>query len=430
MKPVGSGVEERPRPVVLTFAAFYLPGYKGGGPIRSVANLAYGLKEEFDFRIVTSDRDLGDRSPYPGIRVNAWQVVAGVRVFYLSPGPLRWWRIVRLLLVGDFDLIYLNSFWSRPFSMLPIWLRLLGVARRIPVLLAPRGEFSPGALGIKESRKRFYFAFGRFLGIYAGVTWHASTQREAADIKHVLGSMPRISIAKPFCSSRVAIASDLLVQSPPSSSGTNPLAPTKVPGSLNVVFVSRICRMKNLSAALEILAGVREDVHFNIYGPIEDTAYWAECRRLIKELPPNVRADYRGELPHTQVAGVFRIHQLLFLPTLGENFGHVIGEALMAGCPVLISDQTPWRQLREERVGWDLPLDQVALFQQAIQECAAMGAVPFEEFSRRASLFGQRVAGNPDAVVQHHSMFLSMVYAIPGNNIKPKPDAPDTEPAV
>ena len=35
-------------------------------------------------------------------------------------------------------------------------------------------------------------------------------------------------------------------------------------------------------------------------------------------------------------------YHLFFLPTLGENFGHAIFEALSVGVPVLISDQTPW----------------------------------------------------------------------------------------
>ncbi len=41
----------------------------------------------------------------------------------------------------------------------------------------------------------------------------------------------------------------------------------------------------------------------------------------------------------------------------GENFGHVIIEALAAGKPVLISDQTPWRGLENHKAGWDIPLN-------------------------------------------------------------------------
>ena len=49
-------------------------------------------------------------------------------------------------------------------------------------------------------------------------------------------------------------------------------------------------------------------------------------------------------------------NDLFFLPTRGENFGHVIAEALSVGTPVLISDQTPWRKLAAVGLGHDLPL--------------------------------------------------------------------------
>ena len=409
MKPVGSGVEECPRPVILIFAAFYLPGYKGGGPIRSLANLAVMLKDEFEFRIVTSDRDLGDRSAYPGIRADAWQEVAGARVFYLSPGPLRWWRIARLLLVGDFDVIYLNSFWSRPFSMLPIWLIQLGVARRIPVLLAPRGEFSAGSLGIKSSRKRCYLALVKALRLYRRAGWHASTELEKANIGRAVGFEGRVDVAATMFVDKISVACDLIPPPPIDHSDAREGDRPKTPGSLKVVFVARISPEKNLAVALRILAGVRGSVHFNIYGPAENVGYWAECRRLINRLPPNVQADYRGELPHAQVAEVFRAHHLLLFPTRGENFGHVIAEALLVGCPVLISDQTPWRQLREKGVGWDLPLDRLAPFQQAIQECVAMDAVTFQVFSQQASLFGKSTLEGSHGSAEHRMMFRNVL---------------------
>jgi len=50
-------LDQSAKPTVLAFTACYLPGYKGGGPIRSVANIVDRLGEEFSFRIFTGDRD-------------------------------------------------------------------------------------------------------------------------------------------------------------------------------------------------------------------------------------------------------------------------------------------------------------------------------------------------------------------------------------
>ena len=91
-------------PVVLTFVAHYLPGYKAGGPLRSLVNLTKGLDGQFAFRIVTSDRDLGDRHSYVGIRSNVWQNLGNAQVMYLSPGR-RWWLIFKVLYKGDYDAV-------------------------------------------------------------------------------------------------------------------------------------------------------------------------------------------------------------------------------------------------------------------------------------------------------------------------------------
>ena len=100
-------------------------------------------------------------------------------------------------------------------------------------------------------------------------------------------------------------------------------------------------------------------------------------------LPPRVVLRYHGALAHDVVGDTLSRADLLFLPTMGENFGHVIAEALLVGCPVLISDRTPWRHLREAGAGWDLPVDDLEGMAQAVEECVTWGAEEMKE--RRAS---------------------------------------------
>ena len=72
---------------VLVCIGYYLPGFKSGGPVRSMANMVAHLVDDVQFYIVTSDRDLGDDSPYPEV-VNdgEWVDVANARVLYLKKG--------------------------------------------------------------------------------------------------------------------------------------------------------------------------------------------------------------------------------------------------------------------------------------------------------------------------------------------------------
>ena len=58
-------MSDKPRILVLT--GCYLPGFRGGGPLRTIFNAVNSLHGDFDFHILTADRDLGDAAPYPGM---------------------------------------------------------------------------------------------------------------------------------------------------------------------------------------------------------------------------------------------------------------------------------------------------------------------------------------------------------------------------
>jgi glycosyltransferase involved in cell wall biosynthesis len=46
----------------------------------------------------------------------------------------------------------------------------------------------------------------------------------------------------------------------------------------------------------------------------------------------------------------------MVLPTLGENYGHVIVESFSVGLPIILSKKTPWLNLESKHLGWDLDL--------------------------------------------------------------------------
>jgi glycosyltransferase involved in cell wall biosynthesis len=147
--------------------------------------------------------------------------------------------------------------------------------------------------------------------------------------------------------------------------------------------------MKNLEGALRILAMTSMPIILDIYGNQESAAYWKECERLMHELPPHVTVTYHGNVPSDDVITVMASYDLFFLPTLGESFGHVILEALLAGCPVLISDRTPWRQLKEKHAGYELSLDRPEAFAETLEKFAAMDDAQFREWSDAAARLGR-----------------------------------------
>lgn len=383
--------EAKPRLKVLAFSDFYLPGYKGGGPIRTLSNLVAQLGDEIDWSIVTRDRDLGDEAPYPTVSPGRWQACGGARVYYGDEASFTWSGVREVLRSVDYDVLYLNSFFARRFSMLPLALMRLGRVPARPVVLAPRGEFSPGALGLKRNRKALYVRLSRATGLYRGVHWHASTELEQDDIREWFGARAAVSVAP----------------NPSMAAGDAPelRRGEKEAGALRILFLSRVSRKKNLVGALQMLRGVAGRVELRVVGPFEDAAYHAECVAAAAELPGNVAVVFQGPATHAEALALLQASDLLFLPTLGENFGHVILESLLCGCPVLLSDQTPWRGLEHEGVGWDLPLQEPGRFRDVLQRCVEMSAPEHAGWSERARAYALRYVAGKDAARRSGELF-------------------------
>jgi glycosyltransferase involved in cell wall biosynthesis len=404
----------RQRPVVLTFVGFYLPGNNGGGQVRSLSNLVNALQNDFEFRIVTADRDVGDRTQYSGITVNCWQVISGVQVLYLPAGIGRWWRIIKILLAKDYDVLYLSGFLNRSFSIFPIWLKKIGFARGIPVLLAPKGEFSPGAWNIKRKRKDAYLTIACALDVYATVVWQATGEMEEAEILGTLTRSAQYDRNRRGLPPRIFVAGDIVERAFFHRRSAAEVSRKKVAGEIRIVFVSRICRKKNLAFALRVLSTLRGDIRYDIYGPIEDGDYWNECTKVINSLPKNVLVEYKGILAHRDVYGIFGSYHLFLFPTFGENFGHVIIESLAAGCPVLLSDQTPWRGLVEKGIGWDIPLKRETDFADVIRECIEMDDDKFRRFAERTAAYAECIIDTSGDLEVNRAMFRSLLVNLRG----------------
>lgn len=356
------------------FADWYLPGYKAGGALTAISNLVELTGEEFDFCVFTRDRDRTDEQPYSKVPVDRWVMVGKARVFYTSDLSMK--NLLRRIREIGPDIIYLNSFFSR-LTVKTLLLRKMGLLPEASVVLAPRGEFSRGALELKRSRKLLYRKAAFATGLCRDILWQASSVREEEQIRAMTGS----SDARD--KGRIQLSPDVpnpnLFAVPPPA-----LRPTKIPGAVRFIFLSRISRMKNLQFALELLGSADGEIQLDIYGPIDDAGYWEACQGQIRQLPKSIRVRYQGPIAQEQVLEVFAKYHFQFLPTLGENFGYVIIEGFAAGCPILTSDQTPWRELSKKTAGWDLPLADRGQWRQVIQRCVEMDQNTYEPLSRGA----------------------------------------------
>lgn len=355
-----------PKPSILIFIEHYLPGYKFGGPIRSVANLVTLLKPHYDIYLVTRDRDQGDLQPYADITIGEWVYKDGYHLLYLRPNQFGIGTINRLLTERTYDYLYTNSLFSR-FTRV---LLLLAVFSRRQLTIAPRGELHAGALRLKAYKKRPYVSLIRLLTDNL-IIWHATDQQEVEAIQQTF-DRPRVACVP------IRFAPDL----PGGVVERNALH--KQPGQLKLLSLARLARNKGLKFLLECLLKLTGgQITLDIFGPIVDARYWEECRALIAAMPAHCQVIYRGELDHALVGQTMQQYDFLAMPTHGENFGHVIFEALSSGLPVLISDQTPWRGLEETQAGFDMELVP-AVWLEKLAYCLNLDSHQYSRLSKAA----------------------------------------------
>lgn len=352
---------------VLILTGRYLPGYRDGGPVRSLINLTEWFGDEADFRIMCLDRDHGDNRPYPDISEDEYNNVGKAKVWYtrsFSEEKIKG-------LAEDADVVYVCGPYN-DYARQAMRLKKEGTIAS-PLYVASMGSFSPGAFRIKGIKKRAYILYMKAAGMFDNVTWSVTSKREEEELKSIIGK-----------GSRTVIASDL------PRKGITVHTHVKEAGTLKLVFISRISRKKNLSEMPEILklTGADVVVSLDVYGTIEDPAYFEECKKKLDDLTknhPGFSWEYKGEAQSEEVPHLFAGYDAFLFPTLGENYGHVIAESLASGCVPVISDTTPWLDLNEKGCGFVCRHDNRQMFADALMKLCRMNAVEYEKMTGRCT---------------------------------------------
>ncbi|MDC1226300.1 glycosyltransferase [Algibacter sp.] len=373
---------------ILIFINWFLPGFKAGGPIQSVSNLVRHLGDTFDFSIVTSNKDLGDKQPYENLICNSWIDRDHYRIIYLDNLHQNIKHYKKLMAEQSYHAVYLNSLFSFSFTILPlITLR----KSKIKIVLAPRGMLGEGALNIKKRKKQVFLCLLKSSGIVNKITWQGTAMSEVDEIKQRIGKDMTVKLA-PNLSAKMLDKTNLK---------------EKTKERLNLFFLSRIATKKNLKAALTYLLHIKKSytIQFTIIGPIDESGYWHECQNIISKMPDNVSVNYKGAVPNKDLAQYLSSQHFMLLPTFHENFGHVIMESWQYACPVIISDMTPWRSLESKKIGWDIPLNSPEEFITAIEAAAQMDQETYNEWSVSSFNFAKKFCNNEGVLKANKELF-------------------------
>jgi glycosyltransferase involved in cell wall biosynthesis len=207
---------------------------------------------------------------------------------------------------------------------------------RTPLVVSPRGMLSPAALSFSRAKKRAFWALLQGPAIRAAACIHVTSEQEYEEIRGC-------GLANP-----VAII--------PNGIDVSELTtrPAAKPAAERVVLsLGRIHPKKGLSRLVHAWSTVEArylDWQLKIVGSAE-AGYDDELRALATTLGLT-RVSIEDPVYGDAKAAAYRDAELFVLPTLNENFGLTVAEALAAGTPVISTKGAPWMGLESEGCGW------------------------------------------------------------------------------
>jgi glycosyltransferase involved in cell wall biosynthesis len=360
---------------------WFLPAFRAGGPVQSIANLVREFSEDVQYFIFCGDMDLNG-AELENIEINKWiEYNNYTKVWYNGPDKISDTLVKQVENIKP-DILYIIGLFSWHYNIVPL-LFCKGPKK----ILSTRGMLHPGALSQKKWKKKFFLQSFKLLEYHHSVHFHATDEEEKEYIVRQFGQPAKIFVAGNF----------------PNKISPQPLPP-KESGKLIMVTIALISPMKNILLVLEALKECTAHIEWNIYGPVKDHDYWDACKQEIKDLPQNIKVYYRGEAEPQHIPGALKSAHVFILPSKSENFGHAIYEALSAGRPVITSGNTPWNHLRESGAGINVGLDNNEL-REAIEWFAAMDENIFMTWHDGAVEYSQKVIDADKINDQYKRMF-------------------------
>ncbi|MBG1271288.1 hormogonium polysaccharide biosynthesis glycosyltransferase HpsP [Nostoc sp. WHI] len=317
-----------------------------GGPSQMVLGLAPALvKEGVEVTILTTDSN-GDNGQAPlDVPLNRPIKQDGYEIIYFRCAPFRRYKFSLDLLnwlkchAQEFDIAHIHALFSPISSAAAIVCR----QQKIPYILRPLGTLDPADLRKKKQLKQLYVAIIERQNLAGAAAIHFTSAQEAKISERFGVDTPDLVIPlgvkkeekENIVSQRFNIPAEI------------PL----------VLFMSRIDPKKGLNLlipALEKLLEIGYEFHFVLAGTNpQDPNYEQKIKFQIQNSPLRSHTTITGFVTGELKVSLLQSADLFVLPSYYENFGIAVAEAMVAGTPVLISDQVHiYQQVLDSESGW------------------------------------------------------------------------------
>jgi glycosyltransferase involved in cell wall biosynthesis len=298
-----------------------------GGPSAAIGPMCRALNRcGVDPLIVTTDADGPGRLT---VQTEALTSYEGVPAFFFrkdfsesfkySSGLVRWLSGH----LAEFDVVHIHAVLSH------VCLAAAAQCRRarVPYVLRPLGTLAPWSLGQHALRKRIAITLGGRRAVLQAAAIHCTSDEEQRGIEHAF-PQARTAVIPLGIDDEYLIAKEVDW----SERDRDPY----------VLVVSRLHAKKNLEALAKAFidaASTQSQPWRLVIAGDGEPAYVASLKEFVREIDDGGRIAFVGWVEKQRKRNLIQHASLFALPSLHENFGVSLLEALAAGVPALVSRQ-------------------------------------------------------------------------------------------
>jgi glycosyltransferase involved in cell wall biosynthesis len=341
---------------ILHVTPSYEPAWHLGGVVRAISQLCRGLAAlGLEVTVFTTDSGQDRKLSVP---LNRPVELGGVKVYYFKTDISLKYAYSRALNkacrggIKDFDIVHATSFWCYP-GVASVNGALLN---RVPYLLSVHGTLRQAALQRKFLKKWLYFNLIEKRHIRKAAALHYTTSMERdLDAFHHFTSP---SFIVPNGVDLKEVQESIARQEARKHWGLNLDGPV-------ITFLGRLAPEKALDLLIKAISGKYfqdQGVQVLLAGP--DAGARISLKKLVEELGLEDRVLFLGEIDPQERAVLFAASDLLTLVSTHENFGYAAVEAMLAGLPVIVSENVGIsREIFTDGAGLVVPLEVEAIAQ-------------------------------------------------------------------
>jgi glycosyltransferase involved in cell wall biosynthesis len=317
-----------------------------GGPVTAVIGMTSALmRAGHEVRLLTTDHWAD------GI---ANKLECEKEVFHALYGPWQWAPTLGKALrreVAKADVVNIHSLWSYPGTAAARACRAAGV----PYIVRPCGMLDQWSLGQKTLKKRIYSALLERQNINGAAALWFTSEEERDGARGFNYSCDDAVIP-------LGLAPNAYDDLPARGTFRN-LHPELSDNRL-ILFLGRITPKKQTDLLVKAFAQISTDfsgTSLVIAGPHEGTVL-RELKQLASDRGIAHRTFFTGALREREVQAALVDSEVFVLPSLHENFGVSVIEAMACGIPVILSDMVNLAELvREADAGVTIAPDENSL---------------------------------------------------------------------